>query len=73
MGKRKSKLHLRYAGVIEEPEGSLSACVPDLPGCVATGPAREADPAAVRAAIDMQLAELQEDSRTMPEPGTGVG
>ncbi len=29
---------MRYAIVIEEAEGNYSAYVPDLPGCVATGP-----------------------------------
>jgi predicted RNase H-like HicB family nuclease len=28
---------MRYAIVIERAEGNLSAYVPDLPGCVATG------------------------------------
>jgi len=29
---------MRYAVVIERAEGNYSAYVPDLPGCVATGP-----------------------------------
>ena len=29
---------MRYAVVIEKAEGNYSAYVPDLPGCVATGP-----------------------------------
>src|ERR1700686_4420562 len=33
---------MRYAIVIEKAEGNYSAYVPDLPGCVATGPTVEA-------------------------------
>jgi predicted RNase H-like HicB family nuclease len=29
---------MRYAVVIERAQGDYSAYVPDLPGCVATGP-----------------------------------
>jgi predicted RNase H-like HicB family nuclease len=29
---------MRYAVVIEKADGNYSAYVPDLPGCVATGP-----------------------------------
>jgi predicted RNase H-like HicB family nuclease len=33
---------VRYAVVIEKAEGNYSGHVPDLPGCVATGPTIEA-------------------------------
>ena len=33
---------MRYAVVIEKADGNYSAYVPDLPGCVATGPTLEA-------------------------------
>ncbi len=42
---------MRYAVVIEKADGNYSACVPDLPGCVATGDTVEAVEAEIRDAI----------------------
>ena len=58
----------RYAVVIEKADGNYSAYVPDLPGCVATGPTVEAIEAEVRAAIRFHIEGLQADGLTVPEP-----
>jgi len=44
---------MRYAIVIEKAEGNFSACVPDLPGCVATGATLSEVEAEVREAITL--------------------
>lgn len=59
---------MRYLMVIEEGPGNLSAYVPDLPGCVATGSDREQLRANMREAIRMHIAGLREDGLEVPEP-----
>jgi predicted RNase H-like HicB family nuclease len=54
---------MRYAIVIEKAEGNYSAYVPDLPGCVATGPTVERD---IRDAIRFHIAGLREDGLPVP-------
>ena len=58
----------RYAVVIEKADGNYSAYVPDLPGCVATGPTVEAIEAEIRAAIRFHIEGLQADGLSVPEP-----
>lgn len=57
----------RYAVVIEKAGGNYSAYVPDLPGCVVTGPTIEAE-AEMRDAIRFHIEGLQADGLEMPEP-----
>jgi len=59
---------MRYAVVIEKAEGNYSAYVPDLPGCVATGPTVKAVEHELREAIRFHMAGLKEDGLTVPEP-----
>jgi predicted RNase H-like HicB family nuclease len=47
---------MRHAVVIEHAEGDYSAYVPDLPGCVATGPTVSAVEQEIRAAILSHIA-----------------
>jgi predicted RNase H-like HicB family nuclease len=54
---------MRYAIVIEKAEGNYSAYVPDLPGCVATGPTVEA---VERDTIRFHIAGLREDGLPVP-------
>jgi predicted RNase H-like HicB family nuclease len=58
----------RYAVVIEGQEGSYSAYVPDLPGCVAAGPTLEEVRRLMREAIELHLRGLAEDGLPIPEP-----
>jgi predicted RNase H-like HicB family nuclease len=60
----------RYAVVIEKAEdGSFSAYVPDLPGCVAVGqPSPETARQLIHEAIDAHIAGLVEDGLPIPEP-----
>jgi len=59
---------MRYAIVIEKAEGNYSAYVPDLPGCVATGPTIEEVQREIREAIRFHLDGLREDGLPIPEP-----
>ena len=59
---------MRYAVVIEKAASNFSAYVPDLPGCVATGPTVAATEANIREAIRFHIEGLQEDGLPIPEP-----
>jgi predicted RNase H-like HicB family nuclease len=59
---------MRYAIVIEKAEGNYSAYVPDLPGCVATGPTVEAVEQEIREAIRFHIDGLKADGETVPPP-----
>jgi predicted RNase H-like HicB family nuclease len=57
---------MRYAIVIEQGETNLSAYVPDLPGCVATGNTLAETEQAIREAIEFHLEGLREDGTPIP-------
>lgn len=59
---------MRYAIVIEKAEGNFSACVPDLPGCVATGATVEEIESEIREAMAFHLDGLRADGLPVP-PG----
>lgn len=59
---------MRYAIVIEKADGSYSAFVPDLPGCVATGDTVEEVECEIRKAIHFHLDGLREDGLPIPQP-----
>ena len=62
----------KYAVVIESGENNLSACVPDLPGCITTGHSAEEIEYNIREAIELHLEGLAEDGSPLPEPTTLV-
>jgi predicted RNase H-like HicB family nuclease len=59
---------MRYAIVIEKADANYSAYVPDLPGCVATGPTIEAVEQDIRDAIRFHIAGLKADGQPIPAP-----
>lgn len=59
---------MRFAIVIEKAEGNYSAYVPDLPGCVATGPTVEAVEREIRDAIRFHIESLEQDGQPVPAP-----
>lgn len=63
---------MRYAIVIEQAEGNLSAYVPDLPGCVATGATVAEVESQIREAIAFHLDGMREDGLAIPEPSSKV-
>jgi predicted RNase H-like HicB family nuclease len=59
---------MRYAVVIEKAPTNYSAYVPDLPGCVATGPTVEATENEIREAIRFHVDGLKADGLPVPAP-----
>ena len=59
---------MRYAVVIEQAEGNYSAYVPDLPGCVATGPTATAVAHENPRSHSFSSHGLREDGLPVPEP-----
>ena len=57
---------MRYAIVIEKAEGNYSAYVPDLPGCVATGPTVATVEQEIRDAIRFHVDGLTADGLPVP-------
>ncbi len=62
----------RYAIVIEKSGSNFGGYVPDLPGCVATGPTVEETERLLREAIEMHLDGMREDGQPIPEPSSVV-
>jgi predicted RNase H-like HicB family nuclease len=62
---------MRYAVVIEKAGANYSAYVPDLPGCIATGPTVEAVERDIRDAIRFHIDGLKEDGLPVP-PATSI-
>ncbi len=63
---------MKYAVVIEQARGNLSAYVPDLPGCVATGASLAEVETEIRSAIALHLQGLREDGLPIPAPTSTV-
>jgi predicted RNase H-like HicB family nuclease len=59
---------MRWAVIIERAVGNYSACVPDLPGCVATGATVEEVEREMREAIQFHIEGMREDGLPIPEP-----
>lgn len=63
---------MRYAVVIENAGTNLSAYVPDLPGCVATGATVMEAEQAIREAIELHLEGMREDGTPIPPASSRV-
>jgi predicted RNase H-like HicB family nuclease len=63
---------MRYAIVIEHGKANLSAYVPDLPGCIATGQTVAQVVRNMREAIELHLDAIREDGLPIPEPNSSV-
>ena len=63
---------MRYAIVIEQAGANVSAYVPDLPGCVATGASMSEVEENIREAIAFHLEGLREDGAAVPLPSSQV-
>jgi predicted RNase H-like HicB family nuclease len=60
----------RYAVVIERVDNNLSAYVPDLPGCVATGRTEQEVRANIAQAIQLHIESLRGHGEPVPPPST---
>lgn len=63
---------MRFAIVVEKAERNYGGYVPDLPGCVATGPTVVEVERLLREAIAMHVEGLREDGLPVPEPSSTV-
>ena len=63
---------MRYAIVIERGGHNLSAYVPDLPGCVATGKTVEDITRVMAEAIEFHIEGMRARGEVIPEPSTEV-
>jgi predicted RNase H-like HicB family nuclease len=61
-------IRMRYAIVIEKAEANYSTYVPDLPGCIATGPTVNAVEKEIRDVIRFHIDGLIADGLPVPEP-----
>ena len=61
---------MRYAIVIELAGNHYSAYVPDLPGCVASGPTIDEVENEIRAAISFHLTGLRDDGLEVSAPSS---
>ena len=59
---------MRYAIVLEKMESNYSAYVPDLPGCIETGPTVEETEASIKEAMAFHLEGMREDHQWIPDP-----
>ena len=62
----------QYAIVIEKAATNYAAYVPDLPGCIATGPTPEETEHRLREAIEFHLEGMRADGEVIPEPSSWV-
>lgn len=62
----------RYGIVIEKAASNYAGYVPDLPGCVATGPTVAETEQLLLEAIELHLEGMREDGLTIPEPTSVV-
>ena len=60
-----------YVAVIEQArDGSYSAYVPDLPGCVACGDTREEVTTSIQEAVRLHVESLRTHGDSVPAPST---
>ena len=59
---------MKYAVVIEKTKSNFSACVPDLPGCVATGATIDEVEEQIREAIEFHIDGMRQDGKDVPLP-----
>ena len=62
----------RFAIVIEKAESNYAAYVPDLPGCIATGPTVEETERLLREAIALHVEGMRDDGLPIPDPSSLV-
>jgi predicted RNase H-like HicB family nuclease len=64
---------MKYAVVYEETPRNWAAYVPDLPGCVATGPTRDDVERRIRKGIELHLQAMRDAGEPIPAPTSSVG
>jgi predicted RNase H-like HicB family nuclease len=62
-----------YTVIYEAGKRNLSAYVPDLPGCIATGKTRRDVEKMIRAAVEFHIGGMQTRGETVPKPSIEAG
>jgi predicted RNase H-like HicB family nuclease len=62
----------RFAVVFEKAPSNWAAYVPDLPGCVTTGPTLEETKRNIREAIKLHIEAMREVGEPVPVPTSAV-
>jgi predicted RNase H-like HicB family nuclease len=63
---------MRYAIVIENGKRNLSAYVPDLPGCIATGKTKKELLKTMAEAIEFHIEGMRLHGEEVPEPSSDI-
>ena len=63
---------IRFAVVFEKAESNWAAYVPNLPGCITTGPTLEETKRNIREAIELHLEAMREVGEPIPVPTSDV-
>ncbi len=66
-------MNIKYAVIFEQSPANWAAYVPDLPGCMTTGPTLEETRLNIREAIQGHLATLQQFGDPIPPPSSLAG
>ena len=66
----KRSKYVRYTIIIEKAGNNYSAYVPDLPGCITTGPTVEQTKRNMEEAIAFHLRGMREDGEPIPLPNS---
>ncbi len=62
---------MRYIYLIEKaPDGSFSACVPDLPGCTTSGETVDKLKRAIKTVVKLHIDSLREHNEVVPPPSS---
>jgi predicted RNase H-like HicB family nuclease len=61
---------MKYAVIFEKAANNWAAYVPDLPGCVTTGPTLEDTKRLIAEAIEFHIEGMRLHGETVPEPTT---
>lgn len=64
---------MTYTVIYEKTSTGYSACVPDLPGCVAAARTLDQTAALMAEAVEMHLEAMKKDGEAIPEPTTVAG
>ena len=64
---------MKYAVVIEKAANNYSAYIPDVPGCIATGPTIAETKRLLTEAIELHLESMVEDGQSIPAAETVTG
>jgi predicted RNase H-like HicB family nuclease len=69
---KKARLKMKYAVVFEKAAHNWAAYVPDLPGCVPTGPTLEDTRRLIAEAIEFHIEGMRLNGESVPLPSTVV-